>query len=659
MIYKRQINRRQGFLFVSIILCLGANFCLAQGDGNASRAVGDIVLADAPSHQNDSEASPPAHEDTQRYIDTDEITPGMRGYGLTVFFGTKIERFEVEAVSIMHNFEPKRDAIIIRVLDERFRLAKMVQGVSGSPVFFKDRMAGAMAFGWSFSEEPLYGVTPIRQMLQVRGGGAHIESDKTHIGAARQWVLDRHLYTDMMRKELLTVEQVRQIALEAGLAEGSASEYNHIGVSGMVHLPAAMTLGGFSGKTLEVLRQHIPGLLFQANLSGSGSSAKGESNAENITFQPGASLTVPLITGDMSGQVLGTVTEVIGDEVFAFGHPWNGEGPVDWPMATGYIHTFVSKKDASFKLGEAVKIIGAIKADEAPAIYGHIGAEVALTPVQIQVQWFDRDEPEVFNIQMAQNEQRGALLAVTVVLNSLMYRGGLPREHTINYQMEFQFDKIKPIRFENISSGVGTGDVFGDVIDPVMLVLGNPWQKVKFTGMKVKVKVSNYDNLWTIKSAQLNQLIFRPGDKVTAQLTMMPLRAQEKKHNVSLELPSDLEPGKYQVVIGSLDDYILQLRRAQPHKSRAFNVEDVQRILQERMSLPRNKIYISMTLPQPSIALENEELLDLPGSRTMLLTDKSRQIITTPFKRLLSAQADFEGVVLGAAAFDIEVRREY
>ena len=60
-----------------------------------------------------------------------------------------------------------------------------------------------------------------------------------------------------------------------------------------------------------------------------------------------------------SSGILGTVTEVMGDKVYAFGHNWNAIGDSFFPMATGYVHTIVSSKYLSFKLGQPVEIVGA------------------------------------------------------------------------------------------------------------------------------------------------------------------------------------------------------------------------------------------------------------------------------------------------------------
>ncbi|MHC4271922.1 MAG: SpoIVB peptidase S55 domain-containing protein, partial [Planctomycetota bacterium] len=105
--------------------------------------------------------------DSTKYITIDEVKPGMEAYCLTIFEGTKIEKFDLEVLSIVRNFRPGMDAILVKGLDERFIHTGPVGGCSGSPVYIEGRMAGALAFGWTFSKDPLYGVTPIKDMLRV------------------------------------------------------------------------------------------------------------------------------------------------------------------------------------------------------------------------------------------------------------------------------------------------------------------------------------------------------------------------------------------------------------------------------------------------------------------------------------------------------------
>src|SRR5688500_5037382 len=52
--------------------------------------------------------------DPARQLRLAEVKPGMTGHGLSVFQGTKIERFEVEVVSILKNLNPRYDVVLIR-----------------------------------------------------------------------------------------------------------------------------------------------------------------------------------------------------------------------------------------------------------------------------------------------------------------------------------------------------------------------------------------------------------------------------------------------------------------------------------------------------------------------------------------------------------------
>src|SRR5439155_19588868 len=94
-----------------------------------------------------------------------EVRAGMKGYGLTVFQGTKPERFDVRVISVLHNFLPKQDIILVQSDDPRLLHSGIVAGMSGSPLYIENRLAGALAYGWHFAKDPIAGVTPIESML--------------------------------------------------------------------------------------------------------------------------------------------------------------------------------------------------------------------------------------------------------------------------------------------------------------------------------------------------------------------------------------------------------------------------------------------------------------------------------------------------------------
>src|SRR5262245_27436694 len=90
----------------------------------------------------------------------------MKGYGLTVFKGTEPERFDVEVVGVLRNFRPSQELILVKTPHPRLNVTKNVRGMSGSPIYLDNRLAGAYAYSWSsFQVEPVAGVTPIAPML--------------------------------------------------------------------------------------------------------------------------------------------------------------------------------------------------------------------------------------------------------------------------------------------------------------------------------------------------------------------------------------------------------------------------------------------------------------------------------------------------------------
>src|SRR5262245_9953085 len=153
--YAQGFVRRAGFsLLTALILLLlagsaGAAPVSATGGGVRLRA---IVPA----------GPPPA------IMPLSAVKAGMVGEALTVFQGSKPEPFKVRVISVLRNFLPKQDVILVRAEDPRVEHSGIVAGMSGSPVYIDGKLVGAIAYAWSFAKEPLGGVTPIETMLAER-----------------------------------------------------------------------------------------------------------------------------------------------------------------------------------------------------------------------------------------------------------------------------------------------------------------------------------------------------------------------------------------------------------------------------------------------------------------------------------------------------------
>src|ERR1700728_763116 len=115
-------------------------------------------------------ASAPAAQ-TPKTIAVSELHAGMRGVAYTVFEGVKPEAMEVEVLGVLHNVNgPKGDIILVRLHGQKVEYTGVVAGMSGSPVYLDGKLAGALAFRiGEFSKEPIAGVTPIADMLEING----------------------------------------------------------------------------------------------------------------------------------------------------------------------------------------------------------------------------------------------------------------------------------------------------------------------------------------------------------------------------------------------------------------------------------------------------------------------------------------------------------
>src|SRR6266498_4133780 len=102
-------------------------------------------------------------------IPLSKIHTGMRGVAYTVFEGTKPEPMDVEVLGILKNANgPKGDIILVRLGGKKAEYTGVVAGMSGSPVYISGKLVGAIAFRiGEFSKEPIAGVTPISEMLEI------------------------------------------------------------------------------------------------------------------------------------------------------------------------------------------------------------------------------------------------------------------------------------------------------------------------------------------------------------------------------------------------------------------------------------------------------------------------------------------------------------
>src|SRR6185369_12496326 len=103
----------------------------------------------------------------------EDLRPGMKGTARTVFSGSGTEEFGVEVLGVLPGFPgPRQSAIIARLSGGNVEKTGVFAGMSGSPVYIDGKLVGAIAFSFPFSKEPIAGITPIKQMIDLFNKGS-------------------------------------------------------------------------------------------------------------------------------------------------------------------------------------------------------------------------------------------------------------------------------------------------------------------------------------------------------------------------------------------------------------------------------------------------------------------------------------------------------
>jgi hypothetical protein len=104
----------------------------------------------------------------QKLMPLEEVRPGMKGHGMSVFQGSKAERFEVEVLGTLEGVpNPKQSIVIARLSGPLVDRTGVFAGMSGSPVYIDGKLVGAVAYAFPFAKEAIAGITPIKYMIDI------------------------------------------------------------------------------------------------------------------------------------------------------------------------------------------------------------------------------------------------------------------------------------------------------------------------------------------------------------------------------------------------------------------------------------------------------------------------------------------------------------
>lgn len=568
--------------------------------------------------------------DAQRYIRIDEVKPGMDAYCLTDYGVAGIEKFSLKVLNVIRDFDPGRNAILVMGTDERFKHTGPVGGCSGSPVYIDGRLAGALAFGWTFSKDPLYGVTPIEEMIEVG------LMDGSHAPAASSG-------TAALTFDFSRPIQVREAAeqLAAGRLFGGAT------ASGATLLPCPLLVSGLSSEACQYVTGQLEAMGFMA-MAGAGSGEKTKSGPTELV--PGGTLTMPLVTGDIKMNVLGTVTEVRDGRVYGFGHSFLGYGPTSLPMAGGEVYTVISSVQRSTKLGASTEIVGAITIDGAGAVFGRLGAKADMIPVNVRVERFNTLESRTYACQVVRNEMLTPALVRSALSGAAFQAGSFPPEHCVEYHATIDLDDGQSIRFGNTSANMELVEASGEVAGALTMLMNNPFggPAVKAVQFDVSMTPKNIDSyIWSV---DIEDSKIKPGQEIRADVVIESYLKEKRRYPIRIEAPEDLAPGKYSLMFLGSREYENFLRKSLPYRFVATNYQTLVDALNAALNVSRTKLYCLLVLPPDGIMLEKAELPRLPRTKALVLQSEKRAVPVVPY-----AQWVEEVVETGTVIADKEI----
>jgi hypothetical protein len=595
-------------------------------------------------------------------IPVEEVRRGMVGYGLTVFEGETPARFDVEVIDVLHNFRPGQDIILVRTRHPILEHAATVAGMSGSPIYLDDRLAGAYAYGWPFGKDPIAGVTPIANMLAemrrtrrpdafpLAAPLARVGRATARFGAspdARLAGLPAH------RGETPTdaLSPLRALAQRRAAAQTWSAQPD---ARALRLEPAAtpLMLGGFGDRAIAELSEQLApfGLM---PLQAGGSARTPAPGGTAPRYVDGGAIGVQLVRGDISATGVGTVTHVAGRELVAFGHPMMNAGETGLPTATARVLHILASEQRSFKLAEAVAPLGALVNDRQAAIVVDSGVTAATVPVTLRVHGPDGLPRDTWRFEVASHRVLTPAQLLSALANAL--------EATVSDETDLIVEARSRIAIERRTemielsdrryapAGVASPRALGRLrlFEALEAVYGNPFEQARIRSVELDLTVQFGRELAHVVDAVLPDDEVDPGERVDLVLTLRAHGRPDEQRVIPVDIPRDAAGTELELAVQPGDE--VPLENPEPR-----SLDDLLAIVGNR--LPPTSLVVSMRLPSRGLRFEGHVARSLPPSALDALSLTNGGAPAAPFATQLRQIHPMGRLLGGGARLRVRVR---
>jgi hypothetical protein len=573
-------------------------FTLAAFGAGSFASSQDAAAPPAAAPSQSAESSPPPS--TGGFFPLSQVHRGLKATAWTVFEGTKPEPMQVEILGVLRGARgPGEDLILARLKGAKPEYTGVVEGMSGSPVYVGSKLLGSLSYRIGvFSKEPIAGITPIEQMIEVRnlpiGDGELASASPTPAADAGQSSLD-----------------VASPGLSAAAGDGNIDMK-------FKAMETPLVMSGFAPQAVEFWQKQMQGTGLESVAAGgiAGTSDSGDalSAAAEASLEPGSAVSMQLVRGDVDISATCTVTYIDPKQLLACGHPVLQAGHVSLPMTTADVVATLASPLEAFKIINTGATVGAFTEDRDSGIRGVLGAAAHMIPMHITM-----DGPEdhrKLNVEILDLPALTSQAMMVVLFDSLLQANSstASTSYHLTGNVDLQQYPAVPLDFwaspgelmpAPLELAVQTGERFAALYT-------NGARQGTIRGIDLHVEEVPRRLGVTLEGARLvSNNIVHAGDTVEVEATIRPWQQPEHNVRIAVKLPDRLPEGNLRLLVS--DAETLDRTLNQPHlPTRPASLETV--LEQARSQHAADRIYVSLLVPEAQAGMDGETLSSLPLS---------------------------------------------
>lgn len=555
------------------------------------------------------------------FMRVEEIRPGMKGTGRTIFKGQNIEEFQCEILGVLKNIGPNQNAIMARLAGGNLEKSGIFAGMSGSPIYIDGKMIGAVAWSIPFLTEPIAGITPIHEIIDVFQEAKPIVEPKT-----RTKQQSRMSWASFKQSSplLMTAADSSQWAfrLPEGLLNTGGSSPNDGSARMFRPIATPLVLSGFTARALQSFAPQFQ-FLGLVPMQGGASAARGKLRPD-VGLEPGSTIAVSLVSGDMDVSASGTVTHRDGNRIYAFGHPFLNIGTTDMPLSRAEVLAVLPSLQNSEKLSVGTELVGAIRQDRSTGIQGVLGETAGMIPVSIAlVNQQKRRRQFAFEV-INDKFLTPFLLNLTIYNTILSSERGLGYS-TLQVRGRISLDGQPDIHIENSFSSDSNSPVFASlsVAQPVGFLLASGYENLRFK--EITLEIDSYEEARNalLERVWCDRAEVKPGEEVRIEAFLRKDNGEEILESYPIKIIEDVPPGPLSILVGGGDAIERYDARENPDN---FIPRDLGQVVKLINNLKKqDRLYVRLFRRERGAVVHGEGLPGLPPSIYALLQSPKTQ----------------------------------